>query len=86
MTIFKFRKVLENLKIKFKDFVRIKKNKKMLWTVITIPKRYVRQMTKKTPIAPNLFQKINNLLNKNVQHNLYDYQYFSKISKMKKQN
>ena len=26
MTIFKFRKVLENLKIKFKDFVRIKKN------------------------------------------------------------
>ena len=36
----------------------------MLWTVMTIPKRYVRQMTKKTPIAPSLIQKINNLLNK----------------------
>ena len=58
----------------------------MLWTVMTIPKRYVRQMTKKTSTTSSLFQKLNNLLNKNVQHNLYDYQYFSKMSKMKKQN
>ncbi len=53
----------------------------MFWTVMTIPKVYTKQLKQK---KKSLFQSLKIIMNKKINHNLYDHQYYNNLAKSKK--
>ena len=57
----------------------------MFWTVMTIPKNLYKIVNHDTIIKKNICSnKIKAFLNKEIEHNLYDFKYFKNISKQYK--